>query len=97
MARITVSIGKAPPAGNVAQKFRLRNIGGAAAGTPRPRGHWSRSAARAARMGEYKMFRKAMNLVLISGAILTVVACNTVRGAGKDIESTANATSNAMH
>jgi predicted small secreted protein len=43
------------------------------------------------------MFRKAMNLVLISGAILTVVACNTVRGAGKDIESTANATSNAMH
>jgi predicted small secreted protein len=43
------------------------------------------------------MFRKAINLLLVSGAIVSIVACNTVRGAGKDIESTANATSNAMH
>ncbi len=43
------------------------------------------------------MVRKAINLVLISGAIFTIVACNTVRGAGKDIESTANATSNAIN
>jgi len=43
------------------------------------------------------MFRKAINLVLVSGAIMTIVACNTVRGAGKDLESTANATSNAIN
>ena len=41
------------------------------------------------------MFRKAMNLVLISGAILTVVACNTVRGAGEDVKSAANAVDKA--
>ena len=43
------------------------------------------------------MIRKAFSTLLIGGAILTIVACNTVRGAGKDVESVSNAASNAMH
>ena len=40
------------------------------------------------------MFRKVMTLVLIGGSI-AVAACNTVRGAGEDVESAANAVDNA--
>ncbi len=43
------------------------------------------------------MLRKSLNIVLISCAVLTIVACNTVRGAGQDIESASNAVSNEMH
>jgi len=42
------------------------------------------------------MVRKVMSLLLIGGA-LAIAACNTVRGAGEDIGSAANATENAMH
>ena len=35
--------------------------------------------------------------VLIVGAALATAACNTVRGAGKDVESVANAGSDAIH
>jgi predicted small secreted protein len=34
-------------------------------------------------------------MILVSGAIVTLVACNTVRGAGKDVQSAANAVDNA--
>ena len=40
------------------------------------------------------MLKKTLNMLLISGAIVTLVACNTVRGAGEDIESPANAVDN---
>jgi predicted small secreted protein len=40
------------------------------------------------------MFRKVVTLVLI-GASVAVAACNTVRGAGEDVKSTANAVDNA--
>ncbi|MDB5672802.1 MAG: hypothetical protein JWO25_3761 [Alphaproteobacteria bacterium] len=43
------------------------------------------------------MLRKSLNVVLISAAIMTIVACNTVSGAGKDIQSASNAVSNEMH
>jgi predicted small secreted protein len=33
-------------------------------------------------------------MLLISGAIVTLVACNTVRGAGKDMQSVANEVDN---
>jgi len=36
------------------------------------------------------MLKKALNTLLISGAIVTLVACNTVRGAGEDVQSVAN-------
>lgn len=42
------------------------------------------------------MVRKTLTLVLIVGG-LTMAACNTVRGAGKDVQSVANCTENAMH
>ncbi len=42
------------------------------------------------------MLRKMMTLALI-GAGLTIAACNTVRGAGRDVQSVANCTENAMH
>lgn len=41
------------------------------------------------------MIRKAMTLVLI-GSSLAIAACNTVRGAGEDVQSAANATENAI-
>jgi predicted small secreted protein len=41
------------------------------------------------------MLRKTINMILVSGAIVTLVACNTVRGAGKDVQSAANAVDNA--
>lgn len=40
------------------------------------------------------MLRKVVTMVLI-GAGLTIGACNTVRGAGDDVKSAANAVDNA--
>ena len=42
------------------------------------------------------MIRKLMTIMLIGGT-LAVAACNTVRGAGKDVESVANTTENAIN
>ena len=42
------------------------------------------------------MARKIITLVLIAGG-LTMAACNTVRGAAKDVNSAANATENAIN
>lgn len=42
------------------------------------------------------MFRKVMTVMLI-GSGLMMAACNTVRGAGKDVESVANCTENAIN
>ncbi|MEO5640967.1 MAG: entericidin EcnA/B family protein [Sphingomicrobium sp.] len=42
------------------------------------------------------MVRKIVTIVLIASG-LTMAACNTVRGAARDVNSVANATSNAMH
>ena len=42
------------------------------------------------------MLRKVMTLVLIGGS-LAIAACNTVRGAGEDLGSAANATENAIN
>ena len=41
------------------------------------------------------MLRKTINMILVSGAIVTLVACNTVRGAGEDVQSVANAADRA--
>jgi entericidin B len=41
------------------------------------------------------MLRKTLNVVLISCAVMTIVACNTVRGAGEDVQSAANTVDNA--
>lgn len=40
------------------------------------------------------MLRKVMTMVLIGGS-LAIAACNTVRGAGDDVKSAANAVDNA--
>jgi len=42
------------------------------------------------------MLRKITTLGVIAVA-LTVAACNTVRGAGEDVQSAANCTENAIH
>lgn len=42
------------------------------------------------------MVRKMMTLALIAGG-LTIAACNTMRGAGQDLQSAANCTENAIH
>ncbi|MEO6248288.1 MAG: entericidin EcnA/B family protein [Sphingomicrobium sp.] len=42
------------------------------------------------------MVRKLVTIVLIASG-LTMAACNTVRGAARDVNSAANATENAMH
>ena len=42
------------------------------------------------------MLRKVMTIVLI-GSGLAMAACNTVRGAGKDVQSVANCTENAIN
>jgi predicted small secreted protein len=44
--------------------------------------------------GEILMFRLAVTIVLIGGS-LAVAACNTVRGAGDDVKSAANAVDKA--
>jgi predicted small secreted protein len=43
------------------------------------------------------MLRKSLTVALIAGAIASIVACNTVRGAGQDIQSASNTVDNAMH
>ena len=42
------------------------------------------------------MFQKVLTVGLI-GAALGIAACNTVRGAAKDVNSVANCTENAMN
>jgi predicted small secreted protein len=42
------------------------------------------------------MFQKALTVVLV-GAALATAACNTVRGAARDVNSAANCTENAVH
>lgn len=42
------------------------------------------------------MLRKTMTLVLV-GATLAIAACNTVRGAGEDLQSVANTTEDAIN
>ena len=42
------------------------------------------------------MVRKLMTLVIIAAG-LSVAACNTVRGAGADVQSAANCTENVIH
>ena len=46
--------------------------------------------------GRNDMVRKIITVALIAGG-LTMAACNTVRGAARDVNSAANATQNAMH
>jgi predicted small secreted protein len=46
--------------------------------------------------GEEDMFRKVMTIVMIGGGLM-VAACNTVRGAGEDVQSVANCTENAIN
>ena len=42
------------------------------------------------------MIRKLVTMVLIGGGI-ALAGCNTVRGAGEDMQSAANCTENALH
>jgi predicted small secreted protein len=42
------------------------------------------------------MFQKVMTVALI-GAALATAACNTVRGAARDVNSVANCTENAIN
>ena len=42
------------------------------------------------------MTRKLLTVLLITGS-LAMAACNTVRGAGEDLGSAANATENAIN
>ena len=42
------------------------------------------------------MVRKLVTIMLIGGGLLTA-ACNTVRGAGEDVQSVANCTENAIN
>jgi entericidin A len=39
--------------------------------------------------------KKLLTVLALSSAILLTSACNTVRGAGRDVESAANAVDNA--
>ena len=43
------------------------------------------------------MLRKSLNIALVAAAIMTIVACNTVSGAGDDLKSASNAVHNEMH
>lgn len=43
------------------------------------------------------MLRKILLALTASAILLGATACNTVRGAGEDIESVANAGSDAIH
>ncbi len=42
------------------------------------------------------MFQKSLTVVLL-GAALATAACNTVRGAARDVNSAANCTQNAIN
>ncbi len=46
--------------------------------------------------GRREMFRKVMTIMMIGGGLM-VAACNTVRGAGEDVQSVANCTENAIN
>jgi predicted small secreted protein len=46
--------------------------------------------------GVSTMVRKVTALLMIAGS-LAIAGCNTVRGAGADVQSAANCTENAMH
>lgn len=50
----------------------------------------------ARRKGEAEMLQKVTTVVLL-GIALTVAACNTVRGAARDVNSVANCTENTMN
>ena len=39
--------------------------------------------------------RNALKLIIMSAAIMTAAACNTVRGVGEDVESAADAVDRA--
>ena len=43
------------------------------------------------------MLRKVIIALTAGAIVLTASACNTVRGAGRDVESAANAGSDAIH
>ena len=47
-------------------------------------------------MRRSEMLQKVTTVVLI-GTALALAACNTVRGAAKDVNSVANCTDNTMH
>ncbi len=36
------------------------------------------------------MLRKLFDLVLVTGVVVTLVGCNTVRGVGEDLKSASN-------
>jgi predicted small secreted protein len=42
------------------------------------------------------MLRKALTIILIGGSV-AIAACNTVRGAGEDVQSVANCTENTIN
>jgi predicted small secreted protein len=44
----------------------------------------------------FHMVRKVMTIMMIGGGLL-MAACNTVRGAGEDVQSVANCTENAIN
>ena len=46
--------------------------------------------------GETVMLRKVTTMMLIGGGLI-LAACNTVRGAGEDVQSVANCTENAIN
>jgi predicted small secreted protein len=46
--------------------------------------------------GEQSMFQKVLTVALV-GAALVTAACNTVRGAARDVNSVANCTENAIN
>ena len=43
------------------------------------------------------MFRKITLVVAASAALLTITACNTVKGAGKDLQSASDSTKDAIN
>ena len=42
------------------------------------------------------MLRNLMTVMMVGGTLL-IAACNTVRGAGEDVQSVANCTENAIN
>ena len=42
------------------------------------------------------MVRKAIGILMLSSALMTAAACNTVRGAAEDVESVANKADKAI-
>jgi predicted small secreted protein len=47
-------------------------------------------------IGRMNMFQKVLTVALV-GAALVTAACNTVRGAARDVNSVANCTENAIN